>query len=383
MTRLDDIIDRGVERQDMPCVVATVVDNNGVLWEGSAGQASTQHAAGPDTIFRLWSMTKAIGSIAAMIMVERGAMSLETPAGDVIQGFDELQVCESMGPDGPVMRHPRRRATLRHLLTHTSGLAYAAFNQKMFDYQTDFPEPNHTSGKLSGFDYPLMFDPGDGFTYGIGVDWACRMVQCLDGRTIDRFVSDEILTPLEMGSSYFEVDNVRDRLVDAVQRQPDGYVPLAVSPPAHPEFYGMGHSMYATASDFAKITQLVLNKGVSGEHRVFGDEAYRLLSTSQIGGQLIPNPIVSCMPLVSADIELLGGLPMTATAGFFRNEVAAPGKRSAGSLTWGGYMNTHYWIDPEKDIAAVVMSQFCPFYDPPFMAVLDQFERQVYALFRP
>jgi methyl acetate hydrolase len=89
------------------------------------------------------------------------------------------------------------------------------------------------------------------------------------------------------------------------------------------------------------------------------------------------------MPSVSADIELLDGLPMTATSGFFRNEAAAPGKRSAGSLTWGGYMNTHYWIDPQRDIAVVVMSQFCPFCDPPFMAVLDQFEREVYTLFRP
>jgi CubicO group peptidase (beta-lactamase class C family) len=383
MSILDEIIAGGVERQDMPCVVATVVDSKGVLWEGSAGRANAQHAAGPETVFRLWSMTKAIGSIAAMIMVERGAMSLETPVGDVVPGFDELQVCESIGPDGPVFRQPRRRATLRHLLTHTSGLAYAAFDQKMLDYQTAFPEPDHTSGKLSGFNYPLMFDPGEGFTYGIGVDWACRMVQCLDGRTIDRFVTDEIMSPLEMENSFFEVDTVRERLVDAVQRQPDGYVPMAASPPSNPEFYGMGHSMYGTASDYAKMTRLVLNKGVFGEHRVFGDEAYQLLTTSQIGGQLIPNPIVSCIPSVSADIELLDGLPMTATAGFFRNEAAAPGKRSAGSLTWGGYMNTHYWIDPEKNVAAVVMSQFCPFYDPPFMAVLDQFERQVYNLYRP
>jgi CubicO group peptidase (beta-lactamase class C family) len=144
----------------------------------------------------------------------------------------------------------------------------------------------------------------------------------------------------------------------------------------------MGHSLYGTASDYSQIVRLVLNRGELDGHRVFSEEAYRLLTTNQMGDMFVPNPIGSCIPEVSADVYILDGVPLTATAGFFRNEVDIPGKRSEGSLTWGGYMNTHFWIDPKKDIGAVIMSQFCPFYDPPFMADLDQFERDVYSLFR-
>jgi methyl acetate hydrolase len=252
----------------------------------------------------------------------------------------------------------------------------------MLEYQNITRNPDHLSGTVSGFNFPLMFDPGDDFAYGIGVDWAGYMVQRLDGRSIDRFVADEILRPLGLTDTVFEADSLRDRLADPVLRRPGGFVPFEMSPPAHPEMYGMGHSLYGTASDYARLLRLVLNGGELDGYRVISKETHQLVVTNQMGDTLVPDPIYSFVPDTSATINLLEGIPKTHTASFFRNEAAVPYGRSEGSLTWGGFMNTHFWIDPVKDIAAVFMSQSCPFYDPAFMAVYAQFEREVYSLFR-
>jgi len=144
MDELDAILAKAVAGRDLPYAVGAVARGRGVVWSGAAGDSSDGHAAGRETLFGLWSMTKAIGGLASMILIDRGQLSLDTEVREVLPQFDKLQVLESMGPEGPVLRPPRRPATLRHLLTHTSGLAYDAFDEKMRAFQSARRRPAAT-----------------------------------------------------------------------------------------------------------------------------------------------------------------------------------------------------------------------------------------------
>jgi methyl acetate hydrolase len=381
MTALDTIIGDAVDRRHFPFAVGMVVDSKGTVWEGASGESSEGHPAGPDTLFRLFSMTKGIGSLAAMILVDRGDLSLETPVADVLPEFAELQVVESVGPDGPVLRPASRPATLRHLLTHTSGLAYEAFHETMHVFQQSTGLQDHlTTGAISSLRTPLMFDPGEGWTYGIGYDWAGYMVQQVDGRPIQQFCQEEILDPLGLKNTGFERDAVPSPLADLHLRMGDGtFSTMEFAAPANPEIYGMGVALYSTAPDYVRFLRLILNGGELDGHRVISRDTLRLMTTNQIGDMTVPL-VRSHRPDLACDVDhLFSETPMTHTAAFLRTERDVPGMRRAGSLWWAGFFNTHFWIDPTTDIAAVLMTQSLPFCDPRFMEVFVDFERAVYS----
>jgi len=381
MSEIDQIILDAVDRQDLPFAVAMVANSEEVLWEGSAGQANASKPASLETYFRLFSMTKAVGSLAAMMMIDRGKATLDTAVVDVLPEFNKLLVLESMGPDGPVYRAPRRPVTLRHLLTHTSGVVYGEYNTKMLEYQTTMGTPHIFAGTLESMNYPLMFDPGDEWAYGIGLDWAGRIVQQLDGRTIDRFCREEIFAPLGMLDTAFEADARSENLADVVVRGPDErFTPMELSAPSQPEIYGMGSALYGTAPDYIRFLRTVLNRGELDGHRVISPEAIEPMFVNQIGDMSLP-VMKSLAQDIAVDVELFPGYRKTHTAGFVRMEAAVPGMRSVGSLTWAGVCNTHYWIDPAKDLTAVLMTQSLPFCEPRFMQVYEKFEREVYRKF--
>ncbi|MFE5837466.1 serine hydrolase domain-containing protein [Arthrobacter sp. NPDC056493] len=380
MSSLDQIIDNTVERGVAPFLVAMVTDREGVVWEHSAGQANAARAAGPDTVFTLFSMTKAIGSLMAVMAIDRGLITLDTPVGDVLPAFDELQVLEAVTAEGPRYRKPRTRATLRHLLTHTSGMGYEPFYPLMAEYAEATPSHStDVTGTHASLNYPLLFDPGQDFAYGVSTDWVGALVAELDGRPMDRLLREDILDPLGMTNTYFERAQAGDHLADQALKHPDGTLePCQVFPAANPEIYHMGHALYGSAADYLSFLRLVLNRGEHDGHTIVGSDAMGLMFENQLGGVTLPTPVIkSYIPSMSYDIEPCPGLRKTHTAGFFRTEEATPGMRGVGSLTWAGVLNSHYWIDPSRGIAAVFMTQMLPFCDPDLMASLDDFERAV------
>jgi CubicO group peptidase (beta-lactamase class C family) len=381
MSELDLIITEAVDHKHLPFAVAVVANRSGVLWEGSAGQASPSKAAGADTFFRFFSMTKAIGSLAAMMMVDRGKVTLDTPMVEVMPELKRVQVLESIGSEGPVFRSPRRPITLRHLLTHTSGLNYGEWHAKMYQFHAT-PEFKHIfEGTRTAMEYPLMYDPGDDWAYGIGIDWAGRMVQELDGRTIDAFCHEDIFEPLGMRRTAFEAEFDRENLAQLVTRGPDGdFVPMEWGAPSHPEIYGMGSATYGVAGDYVRFLRAVLNRGELDGRRVISEEGIEPMLENQIGDMSVP-AMRTTEPETYVDVELFPGHRKTHTAGFIRLEEDVPGMRRAGSLTWAGAANTHYWIDPAKDLTAVLMTQSLPFCDRRYMKVYDAFEREVYRQF--
>lgn len=380
---LDAILADAVSSRDLPFVVATVANSDGTLWHGSGWQDSELAPVGQEPVFRLYSQTKAIGAAAAMILTDRGLLSMDTTVSSVIPEFEQVRVLESIGPIGPVLRTPRRDCTLRHLLTHTSGLVYEGMDELMTDYRAFTGKPVTTIATMETLlDYPMVFDPGDRFAYGVSLDWVGLMIQRIDGRTIDQFCREEIFEPLGMVDTVFEPDEHRDRVPALGWRNADGgFTEVDLAPPPHPEFYGLGICLYGTASDYIRFLRMVLNGGELDGQRVLTAQAIDLMTHNQMPENVSVSPIISSDHSWSDDIDFFPGTRKTWTAGFLRNEEDVPGMRSAGSLAWAGIFNSHYWLDPANDIAAVYMTQSLPFVEPRFMSRFEEFERAVYREF--
>ncbi|MBI5921171.1 MAG: beta-lactamase family protein [Betaproteobacteria bacterium] len=380
MRAFDDILSRAVASNAAPGVAAMTGNAAGVKWHGAAGERAPGQAMTEDTVFRIFSMTKAIGATAAMILVDRGKLDLNAPVASILPGFEHVQVLEGFDGDTPRLRKPRTQATLRHLATHTSGFVYEFWNRDIPRWMAQTGHPTIISSLKSSLNYPLAFDPGTRWDYGIGIDWLGRAVEAVDGRRIDQFCQEEIFGPLGMSSTAFECEGLlAARLGTVSARNEQGeFVPFELAPVPHPEFYAMGHALYSTAGDYMRFMRLFLNRGQLDGRRVLSEPGVQTMLANQIGDLRIEK-MTTVAPPISADVDLFPYTPKTHSIGFMRVEQDVPGMRSAGAQGWAGVLNTHYWFDPAQDVAGVIMTQTLPFADPQFMAVYQEFERAVYA----
>ncbi len=379
MTDLNKVLTDAVDAEDVPFIVAMTTNADGVTFSGAAGDAAPGRAADENTAFRIFSMSKAIGSLAAMILIDRGKLTPDKLVADVLPEWNDVRVLDGFDGDTPILRAPKVQATARHLATHTSGMEYEFWNADVPRYMEITGLQTILSGQKASMMYPLTSDPGSRWGYGPGVDWLGRMVEAIDGRRIDAFCQEEIFDPLGMRSSAFEPDALSDRLSVVSARGEDGhFAPVDLAPPPQPEFYGMGHALYSTAPDYLRFLRMVLNGGQLDGNRIVSAEALELMLSDQMRG-LEFRPMHSVAPSVTADVDLFPGQKVTHSMAFLRNEEDVAGKRSAGSLGWAGVCNTHFWIDPARDVAAVLMTQSLPFVEPPMLKTYDAFERAVYA----
>jgi methyl acetate hydrolase len=379
MSRLNEAIEESVQGQDAPFLVAMVGDRDGVKWSGAAGDRAPGQKATIDTVFRIFSMTKAIGCTAAMILIDRGKLDPNAPVESIIPEFKEIKVLDGFDGDAPRLRAPRTKATVRNLATHTSGLVYEFWNADIPRYMQATGHPSILSGLKSSLNYPLAFDPGERWDYGIGIDWLGQVVEAVDGRRIDRFCREEILDPLDMNDTGYEVEDKTDRLASVSMRGEDGkFGAFDIAPPTRPEFYGMGHALYSTAPDYMRFLRMYLNQGELEGKRLLSEKTVDSLLANQIGD--IEIPVFKTMnPAVSADVDLFRGLKKSHSMAFMRVDEDVPGKRAAGSQFWAGVLNTHCWFDPKRNVAAVLMTQSLPFCEPRFMRAYDAFEQAIYA----
>jgi CubicO group peptidase (beta-lactamase class C family) len=168
------VLRRAVEAKEVPGVVAIAANDKGVIYEGAFGTRNLAQGAAmtPDTIFRIASMTKAVTSVAAMQLVEQGRLQLAQPIGGVLPELSAPQVLEGFDDAGaPRLRPAKRPITLRDLLTHTAGFGYEFLNADLIRYVKVSGTPSGSTGKLASLRMPLVFDPGEGWEYGVGSDW--------------------------------------------------------------------------------------------------------------------------------------------------------------------------------------------------------------------
>ncbi|MGA2550650.1 MAG: serine hydrolase domain-containing protein [Burkholderiaceae bacterium] len=379
MSELNEILARGVSSGAAPGLVATTGTAAGVKWSGAAGLRAPGQPMTIDTVFRIFSMTKAIGSTAAMILIDRGKLSTETPVEEILPHFSKIQVLDGFDGDSPILRKPRSRATVRQLATHTSGFAYEFWNVDIGRWMAKTGHPSILSGLKASLYYPLVFDPGTRWDYGIGIDWLGQVVEAVDGRRIDRFCQEELFGPLAMKDTDFECEGeLATRLGTVSARDEHGkFVPFEIAPAPHPEAYFMGHALYSTAGDYMRFLRMFLNRGELDGKRVLSPKGVETMLQNHIG-PLRVGKLTTAAPPVSADVDLFPGIAKTHSLGFLRVEQDVPGMRSAGSQGWAGVLNTHFWFDPARDVAGIIMTQTLPFVEPPFLKVYEEFERAVY-----
>ena len=378
---IDKVLSEGIQRRQIPCVTAMVASPNSILYSGAFGKRDSASGVDvkPDSIFAIASMTKAITSVAAMQLVERGKVKLDEPVSKYLPELAKLDVLMGFDAAGkPVLRPAIKPITLRHLLTHTSGFAYPTWHEGMFKYtQATAPLPPGVVAPL----VPLMFEPGAAWQYGYSADWTGRLVEAVSGLNLEQYFQRNILQPLGMNDTSFIFPAEKfDRLVGRAQRQNGGplqEVPRAMPP--KPAAFNGGGGLNSTAPDYIKFMQMILRYGRSGvREEILTAKSVEMMSVNQIGG-LGAGKLKSFLPNISSDVDVHPGFIDKWGLGFLINTTAYPGGRSAGSLAWAGVYNTFYWIDQPRGLCAVIMMQFLPFVDKEAVGLLGDFERAVYA----
>jgi methyl acetate hydrolase len=377
---LQKVLDDSVAASRVPFVIGMTGNASGVTFAGASGDAAPGMKAAPDTVLRIFSMTKGVGSTAAMMLIEQGKMDFDTQVQDVLPEFAEIRVLEGWDGDNPKMRAPKVKATARHLATHTSGLEYEFWRAEVAEYLAKTKRPSILAGTKVALFYPMMTDPGTRWGYGPSVDWLGLMVEKISGQRIDAFLRQNLFEPLGMKDTDVEVQpHMQARLAGVKARGEDGkFADFALAPPPNPEVYGMGHSLYSTTQDYMRFLRMFLNKGALDGNRVLKDSSVAFMLDNHMG-PLKFEKMVTVAPAITADVDFFPGTTKTHSFGSLRNEADIPGRRRAGSQSWAGVLNTHFWFDPTADLAGLIMTQTLPFVEPPFMAAYEAFEKAAYA----
>jgi methyl acetate hydrolase len=372
---IDKVLADAVARGDIPGVVAMVTDRRGIVYQGAFGvaDAASGRKMTLDAMFRIASMTKPVTSLAVMQLVEQGRLSLDDPAEKYLPQLANLKVFETFdAKTGAYTLRPVKRApTVRHMLTHTAGLGYNFTSPIVRDFK-----PRAGEAYIAG---PLLFEPGEQWLYSSGIDWGGRIVEALSGKNLESYFRDHIFSPLGMvDTAYNQPEDRRRRFTVVHQRRPDGtfQVDPAQPPMSVPQPIG-GGGLASTAPDYIRFLQMLLNQGTLNGARIVRPETVATMSRNHIGSVGV-RAVKTAMPERSSDFTFVADGRDKWGIGFMITADGKPGRRSAGSLSWGGINNTYFWIDPARGIAGVILMQYLPFADSKALAVYDAFERAVY-----
>jgi methyl acetate hydrolase len=377
---IDAALSAAVERKDVPGVVALITDRRRVLYQGASGVAdvSTGRALTADAVFRIASMTKPITSVAAMQLIEQGRFGLDDPVEKHLPEFANLKVFESFDPATGAyrLRAASRPPTVRHVLTHTSGLGYPFTSATLRDFKPQ-------GGEKYPFGGPLLFDPGERWLYGTSTDVVGKLVEKASGQKLEDYFRQHIFAPLRMADTSYNVPQDKAaRLVAAQQRageRMDGTIVLQTPQPGLtiPEPIG-GGGLASTANDYGRFVRMLLNGGELDGVRLLKAETVALMGENHIGAVLVP--ALKTALARSADFSFIADGRDKWGLGFLITTDQVSGKRSPGSLSWGGINNTYFWIDRSRGIAGVILLQYLPFADAKALALYDAFERGAYQL---
>ena len=372
--RIDDLLKGVTADRSLHGIAATVVGRDGVLYEGAAGDA------GPDTMFRNASMTKAVATTAALQLVEQGRVHLDATVASIVPEFGELQVLDGFEGDEPVLRPPKTQATVRQLMNHTAGCGYHFLNEKLLKYCTAKDFPNVLQGKKLSISAPLVNDPGTVWEYGVNTDWVGMVVEAVSGRTLGDYLAEHVYGPLGMTNSTFTPsDEQRGRLLPVLSRAADGSLaPTEIDLSAEQEWDAAGHGSYGTIADYGRFVRAWVNGGELDGTRILKEETVELALQDHLNGVPLPKKLEPAVPELSNPVELLD-VPQGWGLGFHVYLVDLPGMRSAGSGDWSGLFNSYYWIDRKAGVGAVIATQLLPFFDYKMVETILGFEAAVYA----
>ena len=367
----------------VPGVVAMATDRKENIYEGAAGKRVLGQDAvmTTDTVFAIFSTTKAITGTAALQLVEEGTLDLDAPAKTYAAEIGKLQVLDGFDPEGkPKLRAPRRDVTTRMLLLHTAGFGYDFFNENYNRLALEHGQPSVITSSKASINTPLLFDPGDEWEYGSNIDWVGQVVEGITGKRLGQVMQERIFAPLGMTSTAFTLTPaMRQHLARLHQRQDDGSLTAMTDfeLPQDPEVHMGGHGLYSTVEDYCKFIRMWLNDGMGPNGRVLEERTVEMAAADGLGGMKIKGlPAVN--PALTNYAEFFPGMPKSWALTFMINDEDAPTGRPAGSLGWAGLANLYYWIDRRNGVGGFWATQILPFADATSVGGYLEFETAVY-----
>ena len=347
--RLMDVLRREVASGRLPGAVALIARKGQVALFDTVGvqDPSSGAAMRPDSIFRIYSMTKPVVSVAVMMLLERGQLLLSDPVGQHLPEFAHQQVHTASG-----LVPPTQPATVQDLLRHTAGLTYEFLGDS--PVQRQYGEVKIATRDRSNDEFsrtlaaiPLQFQPGSMWAYSRATDVLGRLVEVLSGQTLGQFLHNEIFAPLGMVDTGFVVPpSEHHRIAEPFEKDPDGGVLMKVLDPKHPAaMEAGGGGLMSTALDYARFLQCLRNKGELNGVRLLGPHTVDFMTADHLGD------IPSEGPLLPPGHGFGLGFAVRTAQGI------SPVPGSIGLYYWGGIAGTTFFVDPALDLYAVLMIQ--------------------------
>ncbi len=364
LNRIDQMIEEAIAEGEIPGGVALIARNGKIVYHKAFGQSNAElgTAFEKNDIFRIASQTKAITSTAVMMLWEEGHFQLDEPISKYIPEFENTGVLATfVESDSSFTTSPLSTPiTIRHLLTHTSGIGYG-----MIDGDPRFRKAFAKAEIIDAFtaeavtlkenvpkiaQMPLHHQPGEGWTYSEGLDVLGRFVEIVSGMPFDEFLKSRIFDPLGMEDTWFYLpEQLSDRLVP-VQYKDGGIWKVFetdvfnINYPVEGarNFFSGGAGLSSTARDYFVFLQMMLNKGVYNEVRLLSRTTVETMMVNQIGDHWEggPSDFNLAFSVVNAD-----------------HGVAKGGLGGPGTFEWGGYFNTQYFADPGEQVIGILMKQ--------------------------
>jgi CubicO group peptidase (beta-lactamase class C family) len=318
-----------------------------------------------NNIFRIYSMTKAIASVAALQLVEKGLIGLDDPLDKLMPEMTSIPILTTNGD----LVEAGKIITLRHLLTHTAGFGYDLFDDRLqkFD-KTDWEYD----------DLPRLFEAGKKWHYGRNTDWVGKIVEKISGETLEAYFRKNITGPLKMNSTWFNVpDNLKENIVSWGTRDSTGFKEYPRIPVAPVTEFIAGEGLFGSPKDYLTFLNCIMNYGKYDDGQILKSETVELMFNNAL-----PKGLTLNFDLPDDGLpETVGHFPdesdIFSLAWAIENSNDEM-VRTKGSVYWAGAANSYYTLDKDKGTAVVYFTQFFPFNDKVSYDFYRLFEKEVY-----
>ena len=369
LARVTQWMRRWVDSGRLPGLLVAVVRNDRLAWLGTCGyrDVETKRAVEPNTIYRIYSMTKPITTVAALMLYEEGCFQLDDPVAKFIPAFGDTRVFAGGDADSFTTEPLARPVTVHDLMIHTSGLTYGFQHEHAVDalYRKRQVEFNANVGPLAGVveaaaAQPLVFQPGTRWNYSVSTDVLGRLVEIWSGVPLDTFFDERIFRPLGMRDTGFHVpEGQDDRLASSYIQADDGGLAL-VDPAAESRFLepavtlSGGGGLVSTAADYLRFVRMLRGHGALEDARVLGRKSVELMTMNHLPGDLadMGRPRFAEMPFAGIGF----GLGVSVLLDPAKARILG----SPGEYAWGGMASTAFWVDPAEDMIVLLLTQLMP-----------------------
>lgn len=381
---LEKVLENTVNRAGgAPGVVAMVTDRNGNIYEGAAGfrDLDTKVPMTTDTVFALFSTTKAITGAVLMKLIEEGKVSLEDPVKKYVPEIEDIMVLDSFNSDGtPKLRKPNKDITINMLMLHTAGFGYEFFSENDRRYRESKGVPSILTSTFDSIKSVLLFEPGERWNYGVNIDWVGKVIEAVCGKRLEEVMKEYIFEPLNMNDISFNPNtSMKGRRATIHTRDQNGL--LTPKPdlilPEDPEMDMGGHGLYASIGEYMKFIRMILNDGQG----IFKKETIEQMAQNGLG-ELKSGGWLTSDTTLANDGEFFPGVQKSWSYTFQVNDEPLPTGRPAGQLMWAGLANLYYFIDRENGIGGFWATQMFPYQDPASYLGYVEFESAIYSIMK-